>query len=82
MIDEFKLYTIALASVVLSAILGLSVYHINDRNLMAKNIDNAIAKGINPMAVRCSYVRGDDPICIAFASKTEEPVLQSNLSKK
>jgi hypothetical protein len=49
---------------------------------MAKNIDNAIAKGINPMAVRCSYVRGDDPICIAFASKTEEPVLQSNLSKK
>jgi hypothetical protein len=66
----------------LAAILGMSVYHINDRNLMAKNIDNAIAKGINPMAVRCSYVRGDDPICIAFASKTEEPVLQSNLSKK
>ena len=79
MIDEFKVYTIALSSVVLAAILGMSVYHINDRNLMAKNIDNAIAKGINPMAVRCSYVRGDDPICIAFASKTEEPVFHSNL---
>lgn len=82
MIDEFKLYTIALSSVVLSTILGMSVYHINDRNLMAKNIDNAIAKGINPMAVRCSYVRGDDLICIAFASKSEESMLQSNLSKK
>ena len=82
MIDEFKIYTIAVASVVLSAILGLSVYHINDRNLMAKNIDNAIAKGINPMSVRCSYVRGDDPICIAFAAKSEEPMLQSGPTKK
>jgi hypothetical protein len=82
MIDEFKIYTIAVAAVVLSAILGLSVYHINDRNLMAKNIDNAISKGINPMSVRCSYVRGDDPICIAFAAKSEEPVLQSSSVKK
>ena len=82
MIDEFKIYTIAVAAVVLSAILGLSVYHINDRNLMAKNIDNAIAKGINPMSVRCSYVRGDDPICIAFAAKGEEPMLQSAPIKK
>jgi hypothetical protein len=49
---------------------------------MAKNIDNAIAKGINPMTVRCSYVRGDDPICIAFAAKSEETMLQSNSSKK
>jgi hypothetical protein len=80
--DEMKLYTIAVAAAVLSAILGLSVYHINDRNLMAKNIDNAIGKGINPMSVRCSYVRGDDPICIAFAAKAEEPVLQSLSNRK
>jgi hypothetical protein len=80
--DEIKLYTIAVAATVLSAILGLSVYHINDRNLMAKNIDNAIGKGINPMSVRCSYVRGDDPICIAFAAKAEEPVLQSLSNRK
>jgi hypothetical protein len=80
--DEFKIYTVAVAIVVLSAILGMSVYHINDRNLMAKNIDNAIAKGINPMSVRCSYVRGDDPICIAFAAKGDEPMLQSTPVKK
>jgi hypothetical protein len=81
-IDEYNMVMIAITSVVLAAILGLSIYHINDRNLMAKNIDNAIAKGINPMSVRCSYVRGDDPICIAFAAKTEEPMLQSTPSKK
>jgi hypothetical protein len=81
-IEEHNIVIISMTLVVLSAILGLSVYHINDRNLMAKNIDNAIAKGINPMSVRCSYVRGDDPICIAFAAKAEEPVLQSMSVKK
>jgi hypothetical protein len=82
MMEESKLFTVSLTVVILAAILGISVYHINDRNLMAKNIDNAIAKGINPMTVRCSYVRGDDPICIAFAAKAEEPVLQSMSVKK
>jgi hypothetical protein len=81
-IEEHNIVMISITSVILAAILGLSVYHISDRNLMAKNIDNAIAKGINPMSVRCSYVRGDDPICIAFAAKAEDPMLQSSSSKK
>jgi hypothetical protein len=81
-IEEHNIVIISMTLVVLAAILGLSIYHINDRNLMAKNIDNAIGKGINPMSVRCSYVRGDDPICIAFAAKSEETMLQSNSSKK
>lgn len=80
--NEFKLYTIAIASVILAAIFGISVYHITDRSLMAQNIDNAIAKGINPMSVRCSYVRGDDPICIAYAAKGEDPTVPATSTKK
>lgn len=70
--DEGKMFTIALSAVILASIIGLSIYHISDRALMANNIESAINKGINPMSVRCSYVRGDDPICIAFAAKSEE----------
>ena len=81
-IDEVKLYIIAISAVVLVSIIGLSVYHISDRNLMAKNINNAIEKGINPMSVRCSYVRGDDPICIAYAAKSEEQTTAPSTSKK
>jgi hypothetical protein len=81
--ENDKIFTISVAAAVLSAIFAISIYHITDRNLMAKNIDNAIAKGINPMSVRCSYVRGDDPICIAYAAKNaEENVGQSTPSKK
>ncbi len=82
LVEEHNIVMLAMTSVILAAILGVSIYHISDRNLMAKNIDNAIAKGINPMSVRCSYVRGDDPICIAFAAKPEESMLQSIPSKK
>ena len=81
-VEEQNVIMIAMTSVILAAILGLSIYHINDRNLMAKNIDNAIAKGINPMSVRCSYVRGDDPICIAFSAKTEDITAQPTITKK
>ena len=82
LVEEHNIVMLAMTSVILAAILGVSIYHISDRNLMAKNIDNAIAKGINPMSVRCSYVRGDDPICIAFAAKGDETVLQSASTKK
>jgi hypothetical protein len=38
-----------------------------DRKLMASNIEAAIAKSIDPLAVRCSYANGDDNICVAYA---------------
>ena len=66
----------------ISMILGISAYNINDRNLMSKNIDNAIAKGIDPVSVRCAYARENDVVCVAFASSGKEVVLQSSSSKK
>jgi len=82
--DSFvdKLAIICITIVVVSSIIGLSVYQINDRVLMARNIQEGIDKGIDPMSVRCSYVKGDDPICISFATKRNEVVLQSVTPKK
>lgn len=57
--------------VLLAAIFGLGYYNISDRSLMAQNIDNAIAKGIDPLSVRCSYAKSDDIICVAFASSAQ-----------
>lgn len=82
--DSFvdKLAIVCITIVVVSSIIGLSVYQINDRVLMARNIQEGIDKGIDPMSVRCSYVKGDDPICIAFATKRNEVMLQSVTPKK
>jgi hypothetical protein len=66
--NDFKTFTIAGTIVIVSAIIGASVYNINDRMLMSKNIDNAIAKGVDPLSVRCSYADGKDMICVAYGA--------------
>jgi hypothetical protein len=60
--------TLAVTLVLLSMVVAVCVYGLNDRKLMAANIENAIAKGIDPLTVRCSYVRDYDTICIAHAA--------------
>ena len=62
---------VSLTLVLLTAIFGFGYYSISDRTLMAQNIDNAIAKGIDPLSVRCSYAKSDDLICIAFAASAQ-----------
>ena len=54
--------------IVLGAISALCIYGLNERRLMASNIENAISKGIDPLSVRCSYARGDDIICVTHAA--------------
>lgn len=75
MMEQKSLNAIIIFSVtlvLLSVIAAICIYYINERKLMASNIENAIVKGIDPLSVRCSYARGDDIICVthaAFAGK-------------
>jgi hypothetical protein len=74
--------TICGTIIFISMIVGISAYNINDRNLMAHNVDNAIAKGIDPLSVRCAYASERDMICMAFASSGKDIMLQSTPVKK
>ena len=60
--------TASITLVLLSIVAAICLYGLNDRKLMAANIENAIAKGIDPLAVRCSYAKSDDIVCIAHAA--------------
>lgn len=51
-----------------AAMIAGLMYNVNDRNNMAKNIDAAIAKGVDPLSVKCAYETGTNPICITFAA--------------
>jgi hypothetical protein len=48
------------------------MYYLNDRKLMAANIENAITKGIDPLSVRCSYAHDYDVICVAYAATSSK----------
>lgn len=60
---------IAVSMVALSFIAAGTVYNINDRTLMSKNIEQAITKGIDPLSVKCSYQTSIDPICLSYSMK-------------
>ncbi len=55
--------------VVCTAIIGAVIFNINDRNNMAKNIEAAIVKGVDPLSVKCAYETSINPICITYAMK-------------
>ena len=58
---------LSLTLVLLVFMYSIVYYKTMDRKLMAENIEAAIAKSIDPLAVRCSYANGDDNICVAYA---------------
>ena len=60
----------AITIIMLSMIIGAVVYNINDRNLMSKNISEAVAKGMDPLSVRCAY--NNDTMCMVYAASSKK----------
>ena len=46
---------ISFTIVLCTTIVGGFMYNLNDRNNMAKNIEAAISKGVDPLSVKCAY---------------------------
>lgn len=63
-----NVFLVCITIVTLAAIIGVTMYHVNDRKMMAANIENAIAKGVDPLSVRCTYASGTDTVCVAYAA--------------
>jgi len=53
--------------IICSIIIGTIMYNINDRNNMARNIEAAIQKGVDPISVKCAYETDAKPVCMAYA---------------
>jgi pyruvate/oxaloacetate carboxyltransferase len=51
---------------VMAGIISLTLNQLNDRNNMAKNIEAAIAKGVDPLAVKCAYETSPTATCITY----------------
>lgn len=51
----------------LAGIVSVSMNYINDRGNMARNIEAAIAKGVDPLSVKCAYETNPTATCISYA---------------
>jgi hypothetical protein len=76
--DSLLITLVICVTIVLLSMVASNQYNnINDRNLMSKNIDTAISKGVDPLSVRCSFADSKDIICVAYAS-TASTTFSSN----
>ncbi len=55
--------------VLITLICGLTYNTLQRDQAMKSNIESAIVKGIDPVAVRCAYTsNSNDSICVAYAA--------------
>lgn len=57
----------------LLAITILSFTYYKTKQLMHVNIETAIAKGIDPVAVRCAYADSADNLCLVYSMSHRTP---------
>jgi hypothetical protein len=71
---------LCLSALLVMVLFAFTTYKMKDRELMSKNIQEAITKGIDPLTVRCSYASETDNICVAFASiqQKQQEVINAN----
>lgn len=76
MISDKVAFIVSITVMMISSILALTVYNINQTDQMAKNIESAITKGIDPISVKCSYSTGQplDPICVLYGQSLNNSV--------
>jgi len=72
LLKDIKTLVIGATTVIVSVVVGTTYYNVNDRILMSKNIDSAIAKGLDPISVRCSFVTNTDTVCVAYAASSKK----------
>ena len=68
LITIFTCVTIVMCTVIIA---GFN-YNINTQNNMAKNIESAIAKGVDPVSVKCAYETSSNAVCITYAATAKK----------
>lgn len=63
---------IAAALCFIAAVVGVVYHEGRELDAMKSNIESAIVKGIDPVAVKCAYGRAD-PVCVVYAATKKTP---------
>lgn len=73
--NEKLAFIIGVVLIVITGIVCATYYNLKKDEVMKHNIESAIVKGIDPIAVRCAY-GSDNNICVVYAathSKDSQP---------
>ena len=69
--------TLALVTLICS----VTFYQYNELKSVERNVESAIVKGIDPVAVRCAYANASDLVCVAYSASHQQGFSTSKSSK-
>ena len=65
-----NIFTVSVLLAIITFILSVTFYKYSELKSVERNVESAIVKGIDPIAVRCAYANERDVVCVAYASAT------------
>lgn len=63
-----NVFTISVLIAIVSLVFSITFYKYNEMLAIKSNVESAIVKGIDPIAVRCAYANERDIVCVAHAA--------------
>lgn len=52
----------------MTVVVSMAYYYAKEQENIAKSMALAMERGIDPMAVRCSYAKTNDMVCVAYSA--------------
>jgi len=68
-----RVFVISILIGVVTLIGSVTFYRYNELQALKSNIESAIVKGIDPVAVRCAYSDQRDIVCVAYGAGLQSP---------
>ena len=63
-----NVFTVSVLIALVSLFGSITFYNYNELKSIERNVESAIVKGIDPVAVRCAYANATDVVCVAYAA--------------
>ena len=57
---------------IVTLICSTTFYQYSELKSVERNVESAIVKGIDPVAVRCAYANERDVVCVAYAASHQQ----------
>jgi len=63
-----RVFTVCLTLAIMTLISSVTFYQYQQLKSIQSNVESAIVKGIDPIAVRCAYANERDVVCVAYGA--------------
>ena len=67
-----NVFTISFLIAIITCVSSITFYKYSELKSIERNIESAIVKGIDPVAVRCAYSNSTDVVCVAYAATASQ----------